>query len=202
MSAITDTIRNFLIFHSTNTQNDALLHRLVHTKLLSGSLNPELDLTPAQRKKALAGRVLEAAGGVKLGKGERAVRETERNRAAKRVREGLLDKKREREKKELEDVGDSYLDFFIQHADTSRQYQAKSLGNYHPTIKKLFEPSTSNSSDNRKRERGMKMGVGKFSGGMLRLSRDEISAVQASGARERGSRGRGMGRGRGRGSAR
>lgn len=89
---------------STNVQNDALLHRLVHTKLLSGSLNPELDLTPAQRKKALAGRVLEIAGGSKLGKGEKLVREAERNKAAKRVREGLLEKKREREVKELEEV--------------------------------------------------------------------------------------------------
>jgi len=88
----------------TNVQNDALLHRLVHTKLLSGSLNSELQLTPAQRKKALAGRVLEVSGGVKLGKGEKVVREAERNKAAKRVREGLLDKKKEREKKELEEV--------------------------------------------------------------------------------------------------
>jgi hypothetical protein len=85
-------------------QNDALLHRLVHTKLLSGSLNSELELTPAQRKKALAGRVLEVSGRAKLGKGEKAVHEGERNRAAKRVREGLLDKKKEREKKELEEV--------------------------------------------------------------------------------------------------
>lgn len=94
---------------STDIQNDALLHRLIHTKLLSGSLNPELDLTPAERKKALAGRVLELSGGSKLGKGERAVRETERNKAAKRVREGLLDKKKERERKELEEVSDQTL---------------------------------------------------------------------------------------------
>jgi len=73
---------------------------------LSGSLNSELELTPAQRKKALAGRVLEVSGDVKLGKGENVVRETERNKAAKRVREGLLSKKMEREKKELEEVGD------------------------------------------------------------------------------------------------
>lgn len=91
---------------STNIQNDALLHRLIHTKLLSGSLNPELELSPAERKKALAGRMLELSGRSKLGKGERAIREAERNKAAKRVREGLLDKKKEREKKELEEVSD------------------------------------------------------------------------------------------------
>lgn len=88
----------------TNLQNDALLHRLVHTKILSGSLNNDLDLTPAQRRKALAGRVLEAAGKVKLGKGEKAVRSSERNRAAKHVRDGLLSKQKERNEKMLEEV--------------------------------------------------------------------------------------------------
>ncbi|KAF7355220.1 hypothetical protein MSAN_01437800 [Mycena sanguinolenta] len=82
----------------TNVQNDALLHRLVHTKLLSGSLNADLNMTPAHRRKALAGRVLELSGQAKLGKGERSVREGERNKASKRVREGMLDKqKRETE---------------------------------------------------------------------------------------------------------
>jgi hypothetical protein len=76
---------------------------------LSGSLNSELELTPAQRKKALAGRVLEVSGDVKLGKGENVVRETERNKAAKRVREGLLSKKKETEKRELEEVCDQLL---------------------------------------------------------------------------------------------
>ena len=73
----------------TNLQNDALLHKLVHTQLLSGSLNSELDMTPAQKRKALEGRVLELAGGAKLGKGESLVREGERKKASKRVRMGL-----------------------------------------------------------------------------------------------------------------
>ncbi|KAF8897455.1 hypothetical protein BD779DRAFT_1667433 [Infundibulicybe gibba] len=115
----------------SNAQNDALLHRLVHTKLLSGSLNPELDSTPAQRRKALAGRVLEAAGGAKLGKGEKSVREAERNKAAKHVRDGIMKKQRDREQQRL--------------------VEAKNLGNYHPSLKKLFEPSSS--TINQKRDR-------------------------------------------------
>lgn len=90
--------------NSSNAQNDALLHRLVHTKILSGSLNPELELTPAHRRKALAGRVLELSGGAKLGKGEKSVREKERNKAAKRVREGIVEKQKEKGKQELEEV--------------------------------------------------------------------------------------------------
>ncbi len=95
----------FLIYYRrTNAQNDALLHRLVHTKLLSGSLNADLNMTPAHRKKALAGRVLELTGQAKLGKGEKSVREGERNKAAKRVREGMLEKQKERQKQQLEEV--------------------------------------------------------------------------------------------------
>ncbi|KAJ7700000.1 hypothetical protein B0H17DRAFT_273864 [Mycena rosella] len=160
----------------TNAQNDALLHRLVHTKLLSGSLNTELDLTPAQRRKALAGRVLELTGQAKLGKGEKSVREGERNKAAKRVREGILDKQKDRQKQQLE--------------------EAKNLGNYHPTIKKLFESTSTSEAPKKPRDRGLKMGVGKFSGGMLKLSKDEISLGQ-DGPRRGSGRGRGRGRGRG-----
>jgi hypothetical protein len=88
----------------TNAQNDAILHKLVHTKLLSGSLSTELDLTPSERRKALAGRVLELAGKAKLGRGEKLVREAEKNRASKRVREGITSKQKERGKQELEEV--------------------------------------------------------------------------------------------------
>lgn len=88
----------------TNAQNDALLHRLVHTHLLSGSTNPDLDMSSAQRKKDLAGRVLEVAGKAKLGKGEGTVRTLEQKRAAKRVREGIALKQKERNQRELEEV--------------------------------------------------------------------------------------------------
>lgn len=144
----------------SNAQNDALLHRLVHTKLLSGSLDPALNLTHAQRDKALSGRVLELAGKSKLGKGEVAIRAAERNRASKRVREGLIRKKGEREKQQLE--------------------EAKNLGNYHPTLRKLFDAS-SGSSDRQRRVRGLRMGVGKFSGGTLMLSKEEINSVTGRG---------------------
>ncbi|KAH9179892.1 hypothetical protein EDB89DRAFT_527592 [Lactarius sanguifluus] len=141
----------------TNAQNDALLHRLVHTQLLSGSLNPELNLTSAQRKKALEGRVLELAGSSKLGQGEKTVRAKERDKASKRVREGMLEKQKQRREKLVQ--------------------EAKEMGNYHPASKGLFQdPSEKNTR--RSRERGLRMGVGSFGGGMLRLSKREIETVQ------------------------
>ncbi len=168
-----------LTFHRTNAQNDALLHRLVHTKILSGSLDPDLNLTPAQRRKALAGRVLEAVGKAKLGKGEHAVRSKERNKAAKHVRDGLLAKQNERTKKELEEVR---ARIFIKIDGRLSILQAKNMGNYHPALKQLFEKD-SGSNFKQKRERGLRMGVGTFSGGILRLNRDEIAS--ASGRSDR-----------------
>lgn len=76
----------------------------MHTKLLSGSLNPELDLNHAQKGRALAGRVLELAGEAKLGKGENVFRQEQRNKAAKRIRDGLIRKQREQEQETLEEV--------------------------------------------------------------------------------------------------
>ena len=88
----------------TNAENDVLLHRLVHTQLLSGSTNPGLDMKPAQQRKALSGRVIELAEGAKLGKGEKVIRDSERNKAGKRVREGLVRKQQERQKQKLDEV--------------------------------------------------------------------------------------------------
>jgi hypothetical protein len=47
---------------------------------------------------------LELTGDATLGKGESRVREAERNKAAKRVREGIAQKQKERRKQELEEV--------------------------------------------------------------------------------------------------
>lgn len=50
------------------------------------------------------------------------------------------------------------------------------MGNYHPALKQLFN-NDSAPSMKRKRERGLKMGVGSFSGGVLHLNRDDIASV-------------------------
>lgn len=162
----------------TNAQNDAILHKLIHTKLLSGSLDPNLDLAPAKRRKALEGRILEVAGKAKFGKGENLVRDAERNKASKRVREGISEKRQEKAKQELE--------------------EAKNIGNYHPTLKKTFGSSSPSTSSSRTRVRGLKMGVGNYRGGFLQLGPDDIR--KAEGMRHEGSSrgGGGVGRGRGR----
>jgi hypothetical protein len=53
------------------------------------------------------------------------------------------------------------------------------VGNYHPTIKRLFE-DPEEKKVSRKRSKGLGMGVGKFTGGVLKLSRREIDSVNGS----------------------
>jgi len=158
-----------LTLTSTNAQNDVLLHRLVHTQLLSGSLNPELGLNSAQRKKALEGRILELAGSSKLGQGEKTVRAQERDKASKRVREGLLEKQKQRREKLVQ--------------------EAKDMGNYHPVVKKLFQDPLEKSTK-RSHKRGLGLGVGSYGGGVLRLSKREIQSVHGgrTGSQSQGRR--------------
>ncbi len=51
------------------------------------------------------------------------------------------------------------------------------MGNYHPASKRLFQdPLEKNTRTSR--VRGLRMGVGSFGGGVLRLSKGEIDRVQ------------------------
>lgn len=51
------------------------------------------------------------------------------------------------------------------------------MGNYHPALKQLFANDDGASNTKHKRERGLKMGVGSFAGGVLRLSKSDIASV-------------------------
>ncbi len=86
-----------------------MLHRLIHTKLLSGSLEPDLALSGAQRRKALEGRIDELVGASKVGKGETRIRREEHNKAAKSVRDGLKEKRKQKLSKQLEMVSNPNL---------------------------------------------------------------------------------------------
>ena len=149
----------------SDMKKDALLHQLIHTKLLSPSSNPELNLSHSQRNKAVAGRVKEVAGKSKIGKGVVSVRQEEHNKASQKVRTGLQRKKIERDQQKLE--------------------EAKELGTYHPSLKRHSELVFSQIHP-RKRARGLGMGVGKFQGGVLKLSKEEIA--KATGDNSRGGK--------------
>ena len=150
--------------------------------------NPdELNLTGSQRRKALEGRVLELAEKTKIGKGESLVRKAEWSKAAKPVRLGIEAKQKTRMKQKLEEARRSSGS---DHNLTLIHPKAKDLGNYHPTFKQLFEDETGSRPS--RRVRGLKMGVGRFKDGVLKLSRDEIQSVAG---RSSSSRIKGKGRG-------
>jgi hypothetical protein len=47
------------------------------------------------------------------------------------------------------------------------------MGNYHPAFKKAFQDPLEKSTK-RNRERGLRMGVGSYGGGVLKLGKREI----------------------------
>jgi len=71
-------------------------------------------------------------------------------------------------------------------------------------LKKLFGETNEANSTQPKRSRGLGMGVGNFSGGQLKLNREDIQSVvgPSQSSRGRGGSGRGRGRGGGRGRGR
>jgi len=112
---------------------------------------------------------LELAGSSKLGRGDKTVRAQERDKASRRVRAGLLDKQKQRREKLVQ--------------------EAKDMGNYHRTVKKLFQdPLEKNTT--RSRKRGLGMGVGSYGGGVLKLSKREVESVQGgrTGSQSQGRR--------------
>ena len=58
--------------------------------------------------------------------------------------------------------------------------KAKNLGNYHQSIKHIFKDESKSQNGNKKRDRGLKLGVGKFSNGVLKLSKKDVEAVRGS----------------------
>lgn len=51
------------------------------------------------------------------------------------------------------------------------------MGNYHPAFKKFFQDPLAKSTK-RNRERGLRIGVGSYGGGVLKLRKREIESVQ------------------------
>ncbi|KAG8858585.1 hypothetical protein FRB91_009646 [Serendipita sp. 411] len=153
-------------------ENDRTLYKLIHSKLLTTSLDDPLalDVRSSKKKKSLEGRVLEVANAAKIGKGEVNVRRKEHAKAPRRIREGIEKKKKE-----------------INHM---KLQEAKDAGNYHPAIKKLLAGDSERPKKTMRRERGIGMGVGSFKGGTLALSKQEIKKAQGYGSHHRPSKGR------------
>jgi hypothetical protein len=87
-----------------NVENDRTLYKLIHTKLLTATLDRPSDMPGAKHKKSLEGRILEVASAAKIGKGETTVRKEEHNKVPKHIREGIKAKRKDRVQKRIEEV--------------------------------------------------------------------------------------------------
>jgi hypothetical protein len=81
---------------------------MIHTKLLTGSLNADLDLSPAKSRKAFAGRIEEIANTSAIGLGEELVNKMVNNKAPMRIRNGIRKKEALRKEARVEEVWISF----------------------------------------------------------------------------------------------
>lgn len=112
----------------------------------------ELSATESQRKGQAIGR----------GWGENELKRQQLSKAPAAIRQGMRKAAGERRDKERE--------------------KAKELGTWHPSLKQAYSSQATATEmglkkETRKRQRGLGMGIGKFQGGMLKLSSQEISKV-------------------------
>lgn len=126
----------------------------------------ELSATDAQRKGQALGR----------GWGETELKRQQLSKAPAAIRQGMRKAAGERRDKERE--------------------KAKELGTWHPSLKQGYSSQGTATEmgmkkETRKRQRGLGMGIGKFQGGMLKLSSQEISKVNGkkAGGSSRGGKG-------------
>ncbi|KAJ1020100.1 hypothetical protein NDA16_004380 [Ustilago loliicola] len=116
----------------------------------------ELSATESQRKGQAIGR----------GWGENELKRQQLAKAPAAIRQGMRKAAGERRDKERE--------------------KAKELGTWHPSLKAGYANQATATEmglkkETRKRQRGLGMGIGKFQGGMLKLSSQEISKVNGKG---------------------
>lgn len=129
----------------------------------------ELSATDAQRKGQALGR----------GWGENELKRQQLSKAPAAIRQGMRKAAGERRDKERE--------------------KAKELGTWHPSLKEAYANKGTATEmglrkETRKRQRGLGMGIGKFQGGMLKLSSQEISKVNGKGRSSSSSKGKGKGK--------
>ncbi|SYW84696.1 uncharacterized protein UBRO2_05591 [Ustilago bromivora] len=129
----------------------------------------ELSATESQRKGQAIGR----------GWGEKELKRQQLAKAPAAIRQGMRKAAGERRHKERE--------------------KAKELGTWHPSLKAGYGNQATATEmglkkETRKRQRGLGMGIGKFQGGMLKLSSQEISKVnrkgKSAGASGKGGKGK------------
>ncbi|TKY87766.1 hypothetical protein EX895_003347 [Sporisorium graminicola] len=152
--------------------NDRLLSELLSTTLFApgtgntskGKSNLSSNDTIARIMELSASDTQRKGQAIGRGWGENELKRQQLSKAPAAIRQGMRKAAGERRDKERE--------------------KAKELGTWHPSLKQAYSNQATATEmglkkDTRKRQRGLGMGIGKFQGGMLKLSSQEISKVNA-----------------------
>ncbi|CDU23051.1 uncharacterized protein SPSC_01681 [Sporisorium scitamineum] len=152
--------------------NDRLLSELLSTTLFApgtgntskGKSNLSSNDTIARIMELSAADTQRKGQAIGRGWGENELKRQQLSKAPAAIRQGIRKAAGERRDKERE--------------------KAKELGTWHPSLKQAYANQATATEmglkkETRKRQRGLGMGIGKFQGGMLKLSSQEISKVNA-----------------------
>ncbi|KAG9045150.1 hypothetical protein FS837_006949 [Tulasnella sp. UAMH 9824] len=138
---------------------DKELFRLLHTRLLAGTTNSAVHQTNGERRRALQGRVIELAGGAKVGHGLKVLHHQYKVHQPKRTRDVI-------EKKE-------------KATDAARKAEFEENGIFHKDNKKsLFLQVRKHKA--KPRLNGINEGIGKYKDGTLTLSKADIVSITGS----------------------
>ncbi|CAD6590773.1 MAG: hypothetical protein TREMPRED_005876 [Tremellales sp. Tagirdzhanova-0007] len=167
----------------SNLKLDKTLHHMLLSTLLPAAA-ADAALRPVDKRNALSGRLLELASYSLPGEGSKSIKTSQLSKHPASVRTGLIHAKSKREEK-------SHAEAYAA-SGAVRGYDGKKMAS--DKGKKLRaemgqELGRKKGMGKRQemRGRGLRMGVGKFEGGTLKLSERDIR--KSSGARETGFRG-------------
>ena len=169
---------------SSNIKLDKTLHHMLLTTLLPAAA-ADSALRPVDKRNALSGRLLELASYSLPGEGFKSIKSSELSKHPAKVRTGLMQAKSKREEKSHAEARAA--------SRVGRGYDGKKMpGDKGMTLRAKMGEELGRKKGMGKRQeergRGLTMGVGKFEGGTLKLSKGDIRKV--SGAGEMGFRGK------------
>ncbi|WVW79549.1 hypothetical protein I302_101518 [Kwoniella bestiolae CBS 10118] len=174
----------------SNLKLDQTLHKMLLTTLLPSSALDTVS-RPSEKRNHLQGRLMELASYQLPGEGIQSLKSSELSKLPAHIRTGIIHKqaKREKAKKEEERAAGNVDKRFGGLGDGGRsggggrEVQRAEVGREVGKKKGM----AGRTRDDSERARGLSLGVGRFQGGTLKLSREEIRSV--NGAGDRGGRG-------------
>ncbi|KIR68915.1 hypothetical protein I314_00015 [Cryptococcus bacillisporus CA1873] len=170
----------------TNASLDKTLHSMLLTTLLPSHAASTAS-RPVDKRNAMSARLLELAQYELPGEGSKVVKDKHLSKHPAAVRTGLLHKREKREKAQRQEAIDSGnyvrgvggLGEGLKRGGNHKGEQRAAVG-METGKKKGMEGRKKGDAD---RSRGLGMGVGRFEGGVLKLSERDIAGVNGAGSR-------------------